>query len=679
MKHKKSFKKEKQLIESTVAETVQTKPVVYHSKLKWILFALGFILYANTVPFDYALDDKIVITENQFTKKGISGISDILSYDSMVGFFGVKKNLVAGGRYRPLALITHAIEWEFFKENPHISHLVNALLYALCCLLLYLLLVQIFPPNSKTHPWLTIPFIAVLIFAVHPLHTEVVANIKGRDDMLSLLFALPAFIYSLKLFEKFNLSYAALAFVCFFLSLMAKESSIIFLAVIPLSYYFFRQWNFKNALVSLVPIAIASAAYLYLRYQVIGSAQIEIAKELMNNPFLDATDSQKYATIFYTLILYIKLLILPHPLTHDYYPKQIPIVEWSEPLVILSLLLHAYLAIVCLQSFRKKSVLSYGILFYFISFSLYSNILFPIGTFMNERFLFIPSIGFAIIVAYYLIGFLEKKQKLQRQPIFIVFALIMLAYSGKTIARNYAWQNDNTLALADIKTSANSAKANMSAGLASFELAKSAANEREKKKLLDESVKYLSRSLEIYPTYMPPMLLMGNTLSEMGDFATSIVYYENCLKMNPNYDFALQNLEYVGDKNREEKNYAISAKAYETIVNYNTTNIRVLGKLGELYGRELGDLSRAEKILTRAYEVDPNDTGILQKLGIVYAMTGNPERALEIFKHANSIDPANPRVLLNLGLTYSNLGQLDIGQEYINKAFEMDPSLRTGQ
>ena len=102
--------------------------------IKWLIFLFGFFLYANTISFDYALDDKIVITNNEFTKKGVAGIADLVSNDSMVGFFGKKKNLVSGGRYRPLALVTHALEWEVFGKNPSISHFINALLYGFTAL-----------------------------------------------------------------------------------------------------------------------------------------------------------------------------------------------------------------------------------------------------------------------------------------------------------------------------------------------------------------------------------------------------------------------------------------------------------------------------------------------------------------------------------------------------------------
>src|SRR5690606_20899622 len=70
----------------------------------WILFTRGALLYANTLRHDYAVDDAIVIYDNEFTTKGVSGIPSLLKYDTFRGFFKVegKESLVSGGRYRPL-------------------------------------------------------------------------------------------------------------------------------------------------------------------------------------------------------------------------------------------------------------------------------------------------------------------------------------------------------------------------------------------------------------------------------------------------------------------------------------------------------------------------------------------------------------------------------------------------
>src|SRR5688572_16067978 len=114
-----------------------------NSKSLLILFLFGFLLYPNTIPFDYVLDDKLAITENQFTKKGFAGITDHLKHEMFTGFFGKQKNLVEGGRYRPLSMITFAIEWQLFGESPAVSHFINAALYGLTAMLLYMVLLRI--------------------------------------------------------------------------------------------------------------------------------------------------------------------------------------------------------------------------------------------------------------------------------------------------------------------------------------------------------------------------------------------------------------------------------------------------------------------------------------------------------------------------------------------------------
>src|ERR1039457_1130018 len=158
-----------------------------------IIVVFTFILYANTFTNDYALDDLIVINGNAFTKKGFSGLGEIFSYDSFTGFFGKQKKLVAGGRYRPLSMATFAIEYGFFKDfKPGFSHFLNVLFYAITGILLFLILSRLIKPQkNKLKQWhLGIPFIATLLFLAHPLHTEVVANIKGRDEIFALMFSL---------------------------------------------------------------------------------------------------------------------------------------------------------------------------------------------------------------------------------------------------------------------------------------------------------------------------------------------------------------------------------------------------------------------------------------------------------------------------------------------------------
>ena len=129
----------------------------------------------------------------------------------------------------------------------------------------------------------------------------------------------------------------------------------------------------KKYLIALLPVISAAILFLIIRKIVLGNTSTNL-NELMNNPFLEATVSQKYATITYTLDLYIKLLFVPHPLTYDYYPYHIQLVGWQNIWVILSLLFYISILILACYGFRRKRIHSYGILFYLITLSIVSEL-----------------------------------------------------------------------------------------------------------------------------------------------------------------------------------------------------------------------------------------------------------------------------------------------------------------
>ena len=167
-----------------------------------VLALLSIALYANTLAFDYALDDGLVFTDNPIVLKGIAGLPEIFSRDTFYGVFQEKTpRLLPGGRYRPFTLAMFAMEYELFGLNPMIGHLVNVLLYAGLCVLIYRLLNRLLPPENGTRWYLSVPFLTALLFTAHPLHTEVVANIKGRDELVSLLGSVTALFFSTRYVE----------------------------------------------------------------------------------------------------------------------------------------------------------------------------------------------------------------------------------------------------------------------------------------------------------------------------------------------------------------------------------------------------------------------------------------------------------------------------------------------
>jgi hypothetical protein len=163
------------------------------------IFSFAFLLYSNTINHDYALDDTGAIQQNLNVKKGITGIPDILKMDLW------EQSEVRLGYYRPLSLITFAIEYEFFQNAPHVHHFTNVLFFATSCVILFLVMHALL---GNVHQF--IPLCVTLLFAAHPIHTEVVANIKSRDEILSFLFVFTSILFFILFLKKNKFIYIIL-------------------------------------------------------------------------------------------------------------------------------------------------------------------------------------------------------------------------------------------------------------------------------------------------------------------------------------------------------------------------------------------------------------------------------------------------------------------------------------
>ena len=235
-----------------------------------IIFLSAILLYANTFSHDYALDDAIVITDNIYTQKGISGIKEIFKNDSFTGFFKEKKELVPGGRYRPFSIATFAVEYEIFGEKPEISHIINVLLYALTGILFFVIFSKLTNPKGTCNRFLTLPFVCASLFIFHPVHTEVVANIKGRDELFALLFSLCALSFTINYLYSNKIWYLILSMISIFIAMLSKENAIVFILLVPLTIYYFTKTTIKRTLITTVPLLIGAAVFLIIRQIVLG-------------------------------------------------------------------------------------------------------------------------------------------------------------------------------------------------------------------------------------------------------------------------------------------------------------------------------------------------------------------------------------------------------------------------
>jgi len=503
-------------------------------------------------------------------------------------------------------------------------------------------------PDKGDHGLLA-AFAAGVIFAVHPIHTEAVANIKGRDEILALLGGLGAVFFAFKAVKEDKKHLLLAGAAVMFLGLMAKENTITYLSILPLALWYFSSLKPGKIAGMLLPFLAAAGIFLAIRGSILGWTLGAPPMELMNNPYLKLEGNQyipfepaeKLATVIYTLGKYLWLLIFPHPLTHDYYPRHIDLMTWGNPRVLVSLLLYLALATFALLGLRRKSPMSFAVWLYLIPLSIVSNLVFPVGVHMAERLIFMPSAGFALAA-----GLLMFPLSASLMPTatwrWALLAVLALAGGVRTIARNPVWKDNFTLFSTDVRVSQNSAKLqNAMAG----ELTVQSVNEPDslkKMNMLQQAVGHARRAQALHPTYSNAWLLEGNAHYYLKSYDEAIKAYRQSLAINPGYREALQNLPLA------------------------------LRDAGRYAGEVKGDLASAIAYLSEADQLQPNDYETLRLLGVAFGISQQHDKAIGYFSRAANLRPDIADAWKNLSTAYFASGDPANGQKFLERATALE-------
>ena len=611
-------------------------PAAWYRRLLWqclLLSVLSTGLYVNTLGHDYALDDAIVITNNTVVQRGVAGLGDLFTHDTFYGFFGEREReaLVAGGRYRPLTLAMFALEQQV-ADGPLLHHLLNMSYYVLLVLLVFGFVRELV--HGRPLPW-WVPLAVAALFAAHPLHTEAVANIKGRDEIIALLGSVGAAWLVLRAARKQAFTGAVAGAVCFGMACLAKENAITFAAVIPVLLFAVRGGAFRYA----IPTLVAAAAFLLLRGSIIGWSLGEPSLELMNNPFLRLENGawvplgffERLPTVLHTLLVYLRLFFVPTGLVHDYYPAAIPLRGWGDWTVWVSLVVHGGLLGWASLHLRSRHMLvAVGVMMYLLTLSVVSNLVFPVGTLMSERFLFMPSLGGVLAV----VGLLAKRPALGYAivPVVLVFGVM-------TVARNPVWKDNYTLFTTDLPRQPNSAKLlNAAAGARLDRYQQLATDGEAPEQLLALARRDLDRALSIHPTYANAYLLRGNARLLTGDAALAVVDYDRAGELGMSRQTVEQNL------------------------------LLALQRAGRTEGEERQNYGTAAAYLLRAEQLDPDNYETLRLLGLAAAMSGRTVQAVDYFKRAVEVLPDNAGAWRNYAQALAQSGQLTEAQQAAARA-----------
>lgn len=555
---------------------------------------VAFACYANTFSNEYALDDLIVIVKNEYVYEGFAGLKDIFTKDAFDSYCRQTNstNQLSGGRYRPLSIATFAVEQQFMGpvppamadsvishaleqgeqqrqliHNMHTRHVLNVLWFTLSVVVLLLFLRRIV--FSSNH---IVAFITVLLFCTHPIHTEVVANVKSRDELMSFLFICLTFLFAFRYREERKMWQLALAMLSYFLAFLSKEYAVSLLLLLPLSFYLFHNEDIGSSLKATLPYLAVAGVYFMIRFGIVGAPGANtIEDDVWNNPYALASDTQKLATEIATTLNYLKLLLILNPLSSDYSYNTIAYKTFAHPLVWLSVIVHLGLFTGFFFFFKKRNMLCFAIGFYLFNLLLVCNVLYDIGGTMGERLIYHSSLGFCMAAAWLLYKgamFLKTEQAAKATLALVVIAVTGL-YGFKTIARNPQWKNDYTLFAHDVQTVPNSLLVNANLGsayIAQSEVEKDTVKQQE---LIHKAIRVLDKATTIDSMCIPAYLNKGIGYFRLKEADNSRKNYEWVVKHYPQYPPLAELYYNVGVLYYFDKRYTDAIAVWQQVLKLN--------------------------------------------------------------------------------------------------------------
>jgi tetratricopeptide (TPR) repeat protein len=585
-----------------------------------VLIGLGLLLYANSFTNLYALDDGIVVQKNKYVQEGFRGIPRILAtdvYDSYYSEVGAEQQLFAG-RYRPLSLVTFALEQQLFgskdKAKPAddialARHFMNVFLYILSVVFLLQLLRRYILPHS---PY--VAFFACLLFLIHPLHTEVIANVKSRDEILSFLFIVLTLAAVFRYREGKKTSQLACGLVCYFLALLSKEYAVSLIALIPLLLFVVKRDTLADCIKAVWPFLAIAITYLALRFSIVGIGSTQANLDVLNNPYKFATNAESWATRLEILNRYLKLLLFPYPLSCDYSYRAIPYKHFTDPEVWLSIALHLSMIAATILLFIRRNLLAFALAFYLIHLFLVSNLVFDIGATMGERLVYHSSFGFALAVALLLERALQKTRSATAKSLLsISLSVLLIPLAGAIVVpRNRQWRDDPSLFLTDVKTVPDSALLNGNAGKVYLELSERPENKAQARELATKSIPFSEKAVRIHNGYFNGYFNLGAAYAKLGDLEKAEEYWSIGQEIYPDHPYLRANFNWLGLLYYNKAMLFDSENAPEEAILWLEKAVRVdprnadsWYKLGDVCFRTK-DFARAKAAWTKTLQLKPD-------------------------------------------------------------------------
>ncbi|XP_025922334.1 transmembrane and TPR repeat-containing protein 4 isoform X3 [Apteryx rowi] len=639
---------------------------------KMVVGLISLLCFVNSYDGDFVFDDSEAIINNK-DLRAETPLGDLWHHD----FWGSKLSSNTSHKsYRPLTVLTFRINYLFAGGfYPVGFHVINIILHCTISVLMVdvfsILLGGLQFSNKGRRLNLTpkTSLLAALLFAVHPVHTECVAGIVGRADLLCALFFLLSFLGYCKAFREhkdghhFSLFWVLVSVLLGAVAMLCKEQGITVLGL--------------NAVFDALVINKLNV--------------LEFVQKLLHkDKSLEAINYNYY----YSLNAW--LLLCPWWLCFDWSMGCIPLIKSVSDWRIIALaalwfcLIGLICQALCSEDSHKRRILTLGLGFLIIPFLPASNLFFRVGFVVAERVIYLPSIGYCILFTY---GFSLLSKKAKKKKILAAAVLgLLLINVMRSALRSSQWRSEEQLFRSALSVCPLNAKVHYNVG----------------KNLADKgnqsaAIKYYREAVRLNPKYVHAMNNLGNILKERNELQEAEELLSLAVQIQPDFAAAWMNLGIVQNSLRR---FEEAEQSYWTAIKHRKKYPDCYYNLGRLYADlnrhidalnawrnatvlkpehslawnnmiilldNTGNLAQAEAVGREALELIPNDHSLMFSLANVLGKSQKYKESEALFLKAIKANPNAASYHGNLAVLYHRWGNLDLAKKHYEVSLKLDP------
>ncbi|XP_022111985.1 transmembrane and TPR repeat-containing protein 1-like [Acanthaster planci] len=636
------------------------------------VFSVALLCYANTLNHNLVHDDIFAIQNNRDVR-GDTPLRNLLVDD----FWGKPMTDNSSHKsYRPLCVITFRLNYIIHGLHPFGYHLVNTVLHATVSVLFtYICQMVVFAEITPTA-------VTAVLFATHPIHTEAVAGVVGRAELMACLFFLLSFLAYERSIKQGKSGFAVterpgslvLSLSLAACALLSKEHGATVLGVSltydvlvtsrPVIYRVLITRRFGRGCMPLFKrcavIVATVSVLLVLRVWMLQGHLPHFSEQ--DNPTSFAPHLMtRFLSYSYLIFFNIWLLLCPSTLSYDWQMNSIPLVEslWDvrNLATIIIFVIFGLLAVSCLvvTEDQERRVLVLGMSFLAIPFLPASNLFIRVGFVVAERILYIPSMGYCILFAHALSKLRGLIGKHGSTTLRLLVTVITLLYISKTVSRNQVWKSRESLFRSGLETLPHNAK--MHYNYANFLM-----DSGQKQ----EAINHYRTSLRLWPDHASANNNLGTLLKD--DPQQAEAHYRRAILINPNHVRAHFNLaSHLSKYGHHGDAEVLFRRAIQLDPEFADvhTNLASL-----LEGK--GQLLEAEQFYLNAITLEPKNGDFCNNYGAFLTNSGRYEDARIQYEECLHLQPNHTVTIGNLARLMRRLGQTSQAEQLFLRALSLE-------